>query len=112
MAAITPTDLFPGYEFKAAAAAVTADSIVIPLSALSGLTSAEANATTGDGREVARQIDRAIHAAIAALPSIERPEQMQSETFEAQTSNAVREVGYTRRYNLAIVSSQLGLVAE
>lgn len=112
MAAITPTDLFPGYEFKAAAAAVTADSIVIPLTALPGLTSGEANATTGDGREVARQIDAAINAAYAAMTEGERPLQMSAESSLSQISNTTRRISYVRSYNLLINNATLPLVAE
>ena len=67
MAAILPADLFPGYELVAANGTVTAQSIVIPLSALPGLSAAEADEATGDGREVARQLDLAIHENYAAL---------------------------------------------
>jgi hypothetical protein len=112
MAAIQPTDLFAGYEYKAAAAAVTADSIVIPLSALPGLTAAEAHATTGDGREVARQIDAAITAAYLALTEGERPTQMVASSSTSQVSNTLREVTYTRSYNLAVNNSALPIAAE
>lgn len=44
-----PTELFPGYAFDGT-------DITIPLADLAALSSAEANATTGDGREVLRAL--------------------------------------------------------
>lgn len=73
MAAVQPTDFFAGYEYVAAAGTVTANSIVIPLTALSGLLAAEADPATGDGREVARILIQSIAAAYNALPTAERP---------------------------------------
>lgn len=76
MADILPTDVFPGYEYVLAAGAVTADSIVIPLTALTGLTAAEANATTGDGREVYRHLVDKGTVNIDALPQGSKPTRM------------------------------------
>lgn len=73
MAAVTPTDFFAGYEYVTAGGTVTANSIAIPLSALSGLLAAEAHPTTGDGREVARILIQSIAAAYNALPTAEKP---------------------------------------
>lgn len=57
----------------------TADStgITIPLSALPGLSAAEANASTGDIRKVARAIFAALHAAYLGEAEADRPSQMQ-----------------------------------
>lgn len=63
---ILPTDLFPGYTANGTA-------ITIPLAALPGLLEAEAAAADGDGRKVAYELIKAIHAGIAALPVAERP---------------------------------------
>jgi hypothetical protein len=112
MAAILPDDLFPGYELVAAAGTVTADSIVIPLSALTGLSSAEADEATGDGREVARQIDLAIHENYAALPTEERPTYMTSTLAIAALSNGDRRLTITRTYTLTAPISELQLVEE
>jgi hypothetical protein len=55
-----PTDFFAGY---------TSDgtSITIPLAALEGLTAAEADAATGDGRKVAFELVKQIRDGFAAL---------------------------------------------
>lgn len=69
MAAISPTDIFSGYSADATA-------ITIPLAALSGLTQAEAHATTGDAREVLRIILETYVAAIEGMASGDRPVSM------------------------------------
>lgn len=63
---IAPSELFVGYTFSA-------DTISIPLSALPGLTAAEADATTGNGMEVLRQVVDRSYVAIAALAPTARP---------------------------------------
>ena len=63
---IAPNELFVGYTFSA-------DTISIPLSALPGLTAAEADATTGNGMEVLRQVVDRAQVAIAALAPSARP---------------------------------------
>lgn len=65
---VTPTQLFTGFTYDA-----TASEIRIPIADLSGLTAAEANATTGNGMEVLRTIVDAANTAIAALASSARP---------------------------------------
>lgn len=66
MALVIPTQLFPGY---------TSDgtSITIPLAALSGLTVAEANAATGNGMEVLRQIIENAQTRVTALTPESKP---------------------------------------
>lgn len=76
MANITPTQVFPGFELVAANGTVAAQSIVIPLSALAGLTAAEANATTGNGSEVLRNILEAATTNVNALATEAKPTQM------------------------------------
>ena len=51
--------------------------IKIPLASLPGLSAAEANASTGDIRKVARAIIAALHAAFLAEAEADRPAQMQ-----------------------------------
>lgn len=60
-------------------AGYTADSsgITIPLTALPGLSAAEADETTGDIRKVARAVVAALHAAYLAEAEADRPSQMQ-----------------------------------
>ena len=76
MADILPTDVYPGYEYLSAGGTVAADSLVIPTSALTGLTAAEANATTGDGREVYRHLVDKGTVNINALPQGSQPTRM------------------------------------
>jgi hypothetical protein len=65
---VTPGQLFSGYTYDA-----TASEVRIPIAALDGLTAAEANATTGNGMEVLRNIIDACQVAIAALATEARP---------------------------------------
>lgn len=66
MAAVIPTQLFPGY---------TSDgtTITIPLADLAGLTAAEANPATGNGMEVLRTIIAKAEAQLLALTPTARP---------------------------------------
>ena len=63
---IAPDELFDGYSFAN-------NTISIPLAALPGLTAAEADAATGNGMEVLRQIVDASQVAIAGLAPTARP---------------------------------------
>lgn len=67
---IAPEDLWPGY---------TSDttSLTIPISALPGLTAAEADATTGDWRNVLLALVSSAYAHYAGLPDADRPQAMQ-----------------------------------
>ena len=73
MASITPVALFPGCELLAATDPAPSQGIFIPLSALSGLTAAEANETTGDGRKVAFELSRTMFSSINAIAAASRP---------------------------------------
>ena len=113
MAAILPTDLFPGYKLYASGAqTLAAEGIFIPLTALPYLTSAEANETTGDGREVARQIDLAIDTKIAALATEDKPTYMTSGVGVTSLANGNRRITVSRTYELTAPVAQLALVAE
>lgn len=112
MAAVLPTDIFAGYELVAAAGTVTAESICIPLSALTELTSGEANATTGDGGQLIRALDVAIHEAIAALPEIEQPDQVTLTVTTEYTSPLTRVRTFRRAYNEEADNNAFDLVAE
>lgn len=111
MAAILPSALFPGYEYVAAAGTVTADSIVIPLAALPGLTAAEADDTTGDGREVARSLDVAMFEGFTGLSEVARPAHM-TVTATSSTTGTTRNRTYTKSYTLEIDDAQLNLLPE
>lgn len=67
MPAVTPGQFFTGYEYVAAGGTVTANSIVIPIAALPGLLAAEADPSTGDGREVARILCQTVADKFSAL---------------------------------------------
>ncbi len=63
---ISPAQLFPGYTFEAG-------EIRIPIAALTDLTAAEANATTGNAMEVLRQLVDFTQGQVAALAPTARP---------------------------------------
>lgn len=69
MATISPSQLFPGYDSDGT-------SITIPLTALPGLSVSEADANTGDGREICRVMCETIHSKISSLATSERPSKM------------------------------------
>ncbi len=79
----------------------TADSsgITIPLTALPGLSAAEANATTGDIRKVARALFAALHAAYLGEAEADRPQQMELSRYtniDESTDTTAR--SYTARF--------------
>lgn len=101
-----PTDLFPGYEYKAAGATVTANSIVIPLTALPGLTSGEAHATTGDPRKIIYELNERIYTWFNALPADERPSRInvsRSSSVNETTSLLTR---YFQTQAVTVISGQ------
>ena len=112
MAQITPTDLFPGYEVVSAGGTVTADSIVIPLANFPYFTSIESNPLTGDGRELARQIDLKIDTAIQSLPDLEKPTKMTSLTSSTALNNGNRRINVSRTYEVLAPIDQLAMVDE
>lgn len=111
---ITPDQLFTGYEYKTAGSSVTANSIVIPLSALFGeLSAAEADPATGDGREVLRQIIGSAVKGFASIPTADRPTKMGISTpaLTALSATQVRKT-YTFTFDLDVNSENLSIVAE
>lgn len=70
MALVNPEDVYPGYTLTGSGGS---EVINIPLAALSGLTAAEANATTGDIRAVLTALVEKARTGIAALPANNRP---------------------------------------
>jgi hypothetical protein len=106
MAAITPLQLFSGYN-------ATATDITIPIASLIGLTAAEADETTGDGREVARAIIETITASYLALPVANRPARMSATKANPQGTGVdqVNQVyGFT--FSLSIAQGEADLLAE
>lgn len=65
---ISPIEIFAGYTFD-----TVANEIRIPIASLPGLSPAEANASTGNGMEVIRQIVDRAHRQLAALAPAARP---------------------------------------
>jgi len=65
---ISPIDIFAGYTFD-----TTSSEIRIPIASLPGLSPSEANASTGNGMEVIRQIVDRTHTQLAALAPAARP---------------------------------------
>lgn len=57
---LKPTDVIAGYSFDGT-------NISIPLAGIEGLTAAEANAATGDGRAVTHSLSKHIYAMFSAL---------------------------------------------
>ena len=110
---ILPTDLFAGYEFVTAGNTVTADSVVIPLSALPALNATEADGVTGDGREVMRSIHEASANAFLALDTANRPSNM-TLGKGGVSGNGVDQYtqSYSASYNLSINQDGTSLVAE
>jgi hypothetical protein len=69
---LTPIEIFPGYTFSS-----VNNTFTIPLADLNSvLTATEANATTGDGREIIRAIIEKVTAAIEGMTAAERPKFM------------------------------------
>jgi hypothetical protein len=108
MAAILPTALFPGFDLLAANAQAPSEGIFIPLTALEGLTSAEANEMTGDGRKVAYEIIRAIQTRYQALADNAKPQRMVCSVAPpvGLTADIVRRT-YTMGFDLLISGSDV-----
>lgn len=106
MANILPTIIFPN---------MTSDGtdLTIPIADLVGLTAAEADPATGDGRELARIIIHNIFSKINALADAAKPVEMIVTKANpiAQSSSVVRE-SYTISFDVNLDSTGLNLVAE
>ena len=76
MPAVAPTALIQNYVFLAATTAAPSDGLFIPLASLTGLTSAEANASTGDGRKVVFEILKEVLEQYTALATASRPNKL------------------------------------
>ena len=82
-----PSDYFNGYELVATGGTVTAQSICIPVVSVSGLTAAEANATTGDIREVMRTTLGTLYAYNQSLSEADRSTKMTITETESPNTN-------------------------
>lgn len=67
---LSPSHWLPGYSADSSA-------VTVPLAALPGLSAAEAHATTGDIRKVARAVLAALWAAWLGEETADRPQRMQ-----------------------------------
>ncbi|MBW4653984.1 MAG: hypothetical protein KME20_13250 [Kaiparowitsia implicata GSE-PSE-MK54-09C] len=108
MAAITPSVLFPGYALLAAAEAAPSQGIFIPLADLVGLTAAEGDVATGDGRKVAYEVLRRIESSFSALPTTDRPTRMNVAvgTPTGINGNTVRR-SYTLTFDVSISDTDM-----
>ena len=76
MADITPTQLFSSYSLGASGDTLSAQSVVISISDLPALSVAEADPSTGDGRELIRSLLQAIYTSFISIPEASRPNQI------------------------------------
>lgn len=101
-----PTTIFPSY-------AATSTDLTIPLAALPNLSSAEANASTGDSRELLRSILDTAYNSIQALPEADRPKKMTitKATPQVVSTNVLR-ISYTVSFDVSYMNSALSMSAE
>ncbi|AIE73874.1 MULTISPECIES: hypothetical protein [unclassified Synechocystis] len=110
MAKPLPTDLFPGFELLETGDTAAADSIAIPLTALEGLTTTEANPLTGDGREIMLSLLGALYDNYTTLPSPSA--RMQVTRGEAITGDTTRRVDFSVSIAVQIPTSTYQVLAE
>ena len=84
MANILPTDLFNSYSSDGT-------TMSIDLADLNGLSAAEADATTGDGREIVRALVQTVAAKISALATADRPTAFRISSSTVTVTDGVRE---------------------
>jgi hypothetical protein len=114
MANLSPSQLYAGFEYVVAGGTVSANSIVIPLSALSGnLTAEEADPDTGDGREVFRQLVDTASNAYNALATADRPAYMGVTTPALTSLSSTRfRKGYNLTFDIDVNSASLNMPLE
>ncbi len=108
MPAITPPALFPGYSLLAASTPAPSQGIFIPLADLDGLSAAEGDTVTGDGRKVAYELLRKIQGSFNALEAAQRPNRMNitSGTPTGINGNTVRR-SYTLTFDVNISATDV-----
>lgn len=103
----SPSDLINGYSYVASGGTVAADSIVISISSLTGITSAIAHATTGDGRKVVAALLKNIATKFLALTT--KPTKL-TVTSQGNTSSGKHvdtyTVAVTREITIGDVASE------
>lgn len=105
---ILPASVFPGYQLLANGEAAPAQGVFIPLSTLTGLTAEEAAETTGDGRKVAYEVARAMHASYTGLSDAAKPSHFLADVAPpvGLTADVVRRT-YTLSFDLNIDGSDV-----
>jgi hypothetical protein len=108
MANVLPGSLFPNYQLLASGADAPSDGVFIPLATLVGLTSAEANASTGDGRKVAYELTRALYNNFSNLADSAKPTHFIADIAPpvGLTPDIVRRT-YTLSFDLDITGSDV-----
>jgi hypothetical protein len=101
MAAPVPGDLIPNFALLANGASAPAQGIFIPLASLSGLSAAEANETTGDGRKVLFEIAKAAQTAFAAITPAPSGLAVTRSTPTGVNATTIRQ-SYTMQFDLTI----------
>ncbi len=108
MANILPTSVFPGFKLLSSGDTAPETGIFIPLSSLTGLTTAEASETTGDGRKVAYEVTKAMHSSYANLSDAAKPNHFLADISPpvGLTADVVRRT-YTLSFDLNITGSDV-----
>ena len=76
MPAVSPSQLFSGYQLLAPADPAPAQGIFIPLATFAALSPVEAATTTGDGRKVVFELLKELQDQLVALPEGTKPAKM------------------------------------
>jgi len=103
MANPKPTDFIPDYALLEATDPAPSDGIFIPLTTLTGLTLAEANATTGNGNEVLHKLLTEVYANYATLPT--KPTKLDMIYGEAQITDVRRRIDFSISFNVNVPAS-------
>jgi hypothetical protein len=102
-----PTDLFENFSVETVD---LVEGIFIPLASIDGLTAAEADPVTGDGREVLRALLSTAYGNFATLPS--PPSRMNISYSENLITESRREVLITGAFNVVVPTSSYQMEAE
>lgn len=115
MSSVSPSQLFSGIQYVSANSTVAADSIAIPLSDLQGLSVAESDPNTGDGRELVRIFLERVFVAIEALNAADRPARFTIAKTQSLPGgiqlNQLRQT-YTTNIDLQIIPSEINPASE
>ena len=103
---ISPNEIFAGYTFDTATSEIR-----IPITSLPGLSATEANASTGNGMEVLRQIVDRAHSQLTTLAPTARPTKATVAKPNPSIASGVNVAPGTLRqvYNLSFDLQPVGL---